>query len=192
MQAELAIFEALKHRIATGAQLAGLNLTLDNGEAEVRILEALPNPSVFHPKQVFSVLMNADELGDEVRDALPPWAAAAQLDVREDSAGERILTARLAVPSVAFQTFDIAGLSAALDGAQVSLAPRGANIGRTMVTVTDITNGEPLYASANDVLWGYRSRWYSPLVEAYSDQSLERAGNASPESATSALPIPPP
>lgn len=43
----------------------------------------------------------------------------------------------------------------------------GGRIGRIMVRVTDPVTQDPLYVAAHDLLYGYLSQWYSPLVRAW-------------------------
>jgi hypothetical protein len=78
---------------------------------------------------------------------------------------ERIVAATMARPVSSSAAQNIRGVADSPALAQRSLVDRGANIGRTILTVADSNTGDPLYVSADDRLWGYSSEWISPLVQ---------------------------
>lgn len=172
MRSELAAQEAVKHAIAGGAELAGLELIILTHDAPAEVaydaLSAAPNPEVFPPRQEFTSLMPKAELEGHVRAALPTWTALGSIEVRvtEDAVGERVVEALAHLPADSLRIVDMGELTSRLDGLQLRLSGQGANIGRVLVTVFDQDSGDPLYASADDVLWGKRRSWYSPLVSA--------------------------
>jgi hypothetical protein len=103
------------------------------------------------------------------------------------------ITLSLAAPALAGS--DVQQLMRTLNAIQVELARQGADIGRTLVTISDPASGEPLHASADDAWWSYRSLWYWPLVSAHARDPLSTlagplTGPLGPHvaQATSALP----
>jgi hypothetical protein len=100
-----------------------------------------------------------------VAGGLSTWAEPlTTVTVTDDAVGERIVNAALSLPVSTFGVQDVRGLPDTLAALQGSLASNGANIGRTVTTITDSTTGDPLYVEADDRLWGYSSEWVSPLV----------------------------
>jgi hypothetical protein len=109
--------------------------------------------------------MTDTQVAAAVGSALPVWAQAlTTITVTDDAVGERIVGASLSVPMSAFVAHNVRDVPDTLAAEQGSLAPNGANIGRTMTTITDSGNGDPLYVAGDDRLWGYSSEWISPLV----------------------------
>jgi hypothetical protein len=165
----LAVLEAAKHRLASGSALAGVQVDVSSSEPVAPVVLALPEPAALPPRQGFAQLMPLDELRSRLETRLPVWARNATLTVATDSAGERIVTAALALPQQAFVAQDIRDLSESLASAQASMVQEGANIGRTVVKIEDSQTGDPLYVSADDALWSYHSGWYSPMVIAFAE-----------------------
>lgn len=172
LRAELAAVEAVKHALARGASLTGIQLSVLNSGSSViasDVLIAVPNAQVFPPAQSPASLMPRAELEGYVEQALPPWAVGADVEINviEDAAGERVVEVIAHFPAQALRAINPADLTYTLDDLQVRLAAQGAKIGRTHVTLFDRATGDPLYASANDILWGQRAHWHSPLIAAF-------------------------
>lgn len=167
----LAALEAVKHAVAAGANVAALetDVSVAGNATPSKVLSALPNTNYFPPKQEFSSLMPVAAVRDRVAAMLPPWAQTAQLAVRDDYAGERIVTVTARLPIQAFAVTDVYQLTDALAAAQAQLVNDGGNIGRTIAEVFDSSTGDPLFVSADDRSWGYRSAWASPLVVGWLD-----------------------
>jgi hypothetical protein len=74
------------------------------------------------------------------------------------------VTVALTVPANAFAIFDPGTVLSTVLQDEWKLASQGANIGRVIVQVSDITSGQPLYTEVGDVTIAFEGRWYSPLV----------------------------
>jgi hypothetical protein len=174
MGVQLAVIEALKHAVAAGNGLAGFQLNISDAGASgtTQALWGAPDPAQLPAAQTFSSKMDLATLRSKVQASLPVWAKAAQVEVSEDAAAERVVNATLSLPPAIFAGTDVEQLTVALDDLQMRLASRGADIGRTLVTISDSQTGDPLYASADDAWWAYRSTWYSPLVLAHAMNPL--------------------
>jgi hypothetical protein len=160
----LAAFEAVKHAVAGGASLAAMQLDVDNSAGAWRSLQVLPSSSVWPARQP-AARMSDDQVKTAVSDALPAWAKPmTSVSVSDDYVGERVVTATLALPLSAFAAENVRALPDSLAAAQGSLSSNGGDVGRTLVTITDPTSGDPLYTAGDDRLWGYSSEWISPLV----------------------------
>lgn len=198
-EANLAVIEALKHAMATGAQLSGVELDIDDAGPPglSQSLIAAPNIADLPPRQVVDSVMPISELKLKIEQDLPVWAKGARIEITEDFVGERVVRASLALPVSSFVSTVVEELTAALDRVQGELAIDGANIGRTIVEITDPVTDDPLYMSADDKLWTYHSSWYSPLVAGFSgrgpavspegiQQAVEGAGPAAVQKAEGA------
>jgi hypothetical protein len=109
--------------------------------------------------------MSIDDVKSAVARALPAWAQGiTSVAVRDDAAGERIVSADLPASPAEFAAHNVRGVTDSLADVQASLAAKGGNVGRTLVTITDIVTHDPLYAAGDDRLWGYSGEWISPLV----------------------------
>jgi hypothetical protein len=163
---EVAIWEALKHALAGGADLAGTKLVLNEGGENVSTeLVSAPVPGAYSPSQSVPSVMSRDAVQQAVSDGLPVWAKAADVTVEDDRVGERIVQARLNLPPLAFAAIDVSDLLRALTSMQLRLKDQGGRIGRVLARVTDPTSGDALYTAAADALFGATSMsWYSPHV----------------------------
>jgi hypothetical protein len=168
LEAELAAYEAAKHAVLRGENLAGLEFIVEAaGTVATRVLISAP-AELSYPPLPPSQTMSASEVEEAVRAGLPAWAAAGELSVRDDYAGERIVTLTLARPAEAFRVLDVEQLGLALGSAQVALRADGAKIGRVIVHIEDPASGDPLYSAGHDLLYGSRrTSWRSPLIAGF-------------------------
>jgi hypothetical protein len=171
--------EAAKHAIAGGATLAGIELEVSGAGDIPPVLMALPRPQWIPAKQVFSSLMATDDVRTRIQGMLPIWAHDANVSVVDDRAGERIAKISATVPSPSLALLDPGQLTHILEDAQTNLSNQGANIGRMIVRVEDSITKDPLYVTAEDVLWGYHGGWISPHAVGYLD-AQRPAGSPQP------------
>jgi hypothetical protein len=160
----LAAIEAVKHAIAAGTSLGGMELDLLSGGLTWSSMQAIPNISVWAPQQPPTGMSDA-EVKAAVLAVLPSWVQPiANVSVSDDAAGERVVTTTLALPVAAFESRNVRDIADSLAAAQQNLVAQGAKIGRTVTSITDSSTGDPLYTAADDRLWAYSSEWISPLV----------------------------
>ena len=104
IESQLAVVEAVKHAVARGANLSGIEFNIEHGNIPAtRILQALPNPNIYPAEQTF---------GTEIRPALaepgprarstPRWIApdpsAELLDARRVVYEQRAVVGAVALP----------------------------------------------------------------------------------------------
>jgi hypothetical protein len=165
---ELAVMEATKHTLAAGNTLDGVSVTEN-------IAGQQPDPA---PDLMVSVqgqeitaqpssMLSTDDVKSRVTSALPAFAADAQVTVLSDAAGERVINVQLARPPDAFRAVPFPAILGILLEQQHDLAPAGADIGRVIVRISDVSTGAPLYVAAADGMMGVNTYWYSPFVQGY-------------------------
>lgn len=185
----LAAVEAVKHAVAAGASLSALQLDVQSPRGTWSFLQALPKTSVWKPRQTASASMTLDEVRSAASRALPAWAQPnATVEVRPDSAGERIVSVELSATPTVFALHNVRGVTDSLASVQTSMAVHGANIGRTMVWIKDTVTGDPLYTAGDDRLWGYAGEWISPRVEGL--PGFQQIGRVSPPTSAPRLAVP--
>lgn len=161
----LAAVEAVKHAVAAGSTLVAMQLDAQTPRGTWRALQAIPNTSIWTPREPGPTGMTVDEVRAAAAGALPGWAQpVARVSVTEDAVRERVVSADLALPSSAFASVNVRDVSDALADVQRELGARGGKVGRTIVRVTDTVTGDPLFTSGDDRRWGYGSEWISPRV----------------------------
>ncbi len=163
---KLAVWEALKHALAQGANLAGTRLDLrEDGAVVSSELTSAPQPGAYSPTQDSPSVMSKDAVRQQVEGDFPAWAKAAQVTVSDDYVGERIVMAQLDLPHASFASIDVGELLRTLISMQIRLQDQGARIGRVLARVDDPITGDPLYTAAADALFGSMElTWYSPHV----------------------------
>jgi hypothetical protein len=182
---ELAIVEATKHALARGASLGGVAITTHRSDgSDETLTAALPEGAL---EVQAPPTLSPDQVRTQVQAALPQWAASATVNVTDDDAGERIVSVDLARPAEAFKALNVPEAAQKLTDQQIELAPIGGNIGRVILRVKDPVAGDPLYVAAGDVLFGYLSQWYSPLVRAWA-RPVVAVGEDTPGDVTESVP----
>jgi hypothetical protein len=185
--------EAAKHALNTGNQLDAISVTEN--------LSGQPNSTtpditvLLQGREIITqgpAVLSADDVKTRLKSALPAWAANAALSVVPDAAGERVVTATLALPRDAFRTIDVPALAGALDQQQDILASAGADIGRIVVQINDAISGDPLYVQGVDGYMGVGTSWISPLVAGYLGQVPDASDAAQAAAVAAASPAPPP
>jgi hypothetical protein len=167
----LAVVSAARRVVANGTPLGGVQLDLaEPGQTQPdRFLFAAPDPGTFPARLSTAATMSVSDVRNSVEDALPGWVQPANLNVHEDVGGERVVKIAVDLPINAFSVLHVPSLRASLTAVQAELAPRGGRIGRTIVTITDSSTGDPLYVAADERNWGIQSLWMSPLVAGLED-----------------------
>lgn len=187
---ELAVFNAAKHAVAKGSLIVGFEFDIRTSWLTTldRTLKPLPIGDAFPPEQPHDPKLPIATVEQQTRRELPAWANAADVSVTEDPAGERVITASLALPAPLFATHDVFAIREALNHTQAMLVADGGNIGRLILRITDPVNHDPLYVSADDPSWGFHSAWTSPIVSGLIGIPHQVAATAAPSQVAGASP----
>jgi hypothetical protein len=176
----LAIVSALKHALASGASLAGLSMAPRfpnrNPSGAPTFWTTPPNAKDL-PATKLVATMPTGSIRTQVQSGLPVWAQLASVDVTDTPASERRVTVSLQLSVIQYPLTDIPDLIARLLDQQLSLNKQGAAIGSVVVSIHDISDGQPLMTYAGDASWGQHFVWTSPQTAGFA--SMPNAGIAS-------------
>lgn len=163
---DFAAIQAAKHALASGSALDAVSITRNYlGEPPASYPSVIEVLDGYQPPPTPGTPMAQDEVKERAKDALPIWAAGARVEVIDDYAGERVVSAELGLPPQAFAIVNPHELLGKMADYQYDLALEGARIGRVVVEVSDPATGQPLYAGAADSFMNIATQWYSPLVQ---------------------------
>jgi hypothetical protein len=165
---ELAVMEAIKHALQSGYAVDAVSITENiAGQTPTSDPELIVSAQDWGMRARTPATMSLQQVKSGVLSALPPWAQ--NVAVVEDAAQERVVTVTAATTPGALRTVSVRDAFATLLAQQNDLTQQGADIGRVVLSVSDVLTGQPLYVAAADGPLGMSTSWVSPLVAGFVD-----------------------